>query len=228
MTFEELRQKNIALFAELKTNSNVLVIESNETFEDLSEDDKEWEISGIKEAYNLVLPEKMRELLYLDSVHICWHYVIDGRKETGGEFRLKRTQTIFVNIPKTAFADDLTPWGKSLYKEGYRFFDAHPNAGDGIFMAIKIENGTVADPVWYVDVIHEDMWPLELDYPQYIEHSLYLKGLYKWQYLFAKMNFRGLDFDISSLRRKLEDYPRLFPGYDVSEYLKRYKERGGE
>lgn len=212
----------------MHNNSNITVIEFNGIFEKILKEDKNWEINAIKKGSKVVLPDKMVEIFLGDGVNICWHYQIDDRKETGGEFDIKGTEAIFIDIPKTTFADDLTDWAKSRYKEGYRFFDAHPHAGDGICMALQIENVTVADPVWYVDVIHEDMWPLELDYPQYSEHSLYLKGMYHWQYLFAKRNFRGLDFDISSLRRRLEDYPRLFPGYDVSEYLKRYKERGGE
>jgi hypothetical protein len=69
---------------------------------------------------------------------------------------------------------------------------------------------------------------MQLNYAEYIEHSLYLKGMYDWQKLFIDEPLNAWGVDLSLLKKRLEDYPKLFSGYDMSSYLKLYKEKGGK
>ncbi len=108
---------------------------------------------------------------------------------TGGEANIKPTSSMLVDTSKTAFSNSLTDYGKKLYQEGYRFFDSHPHAGDGIVAAIKIEKNSIADSVFMVDIIHEEISEMVIDYSAYIDHTIKLKGLYDWQYLFMKDDF---------------------------------------
>ena len=224
MKYLEMREKFLKLKREL-SGPNIEIINIFTDFETTEADDLDLIRNGIKRRHDVILPDNMREMLLPSNINICWNYTIEGRKETGGEFSFDTTSYIFVNSAKTDFADRLTKWEKKMYNQGYRFFDSHPNAGDGKTTALLLENGTVAGNVWYCDILHEKRWEMELNYAEYIEHSILLKGLYYWQFLFIDDPFIVLDFDISSLYRRLEDYPRLFPHIDVTEYLRRYDER---
>jgi hypothetical protein len=226
MNFIEIRNQFISLFNSLKKES-IQVYNNFEKFELVTKEDKELIVKDIEDSYKIEFDPRMKEIL-IPNLSICWHYNINGKNETGGEFNLRGTPALLNDTSKTSFSDSLTSYGKKLYKDGYRFFDSHPNAGDGFFAAIQIEKNTITDTVWFVDIIHENIEPMELDYPAYIEHTIKLKGLYDWQYLFMEDNLNNLDFDITPLRKRLEDYPKLFPGSDVSEYMKLYKEKGGE
>lgn len=227
MDFSDFRKLFIDVFEQISTNPWVRIIENSSSFEDLSQDDIQWIIEKVERSYGVKISPEMNRLIFPNKAYLCWHYEMQGQRQTGGEFNFKTTLAHYVDTTKTDFVNKLTDYGKALYKQGYRFFDSHPHAGDGIHIALRIENATVSPNVWYVDIIHEEAWELNLDYPSYIEHSINLKGLYDWQYLYTNMDFRGLEFDISPLRRRLEDYPKLFPGSDVSEYLRRYNDRHG-
>jgi hypothetical protein len=227
MDFLKLRQSFINILEQIDTNPRIIIIDSYKNFEDLPKDYIDWTIDKVKRSYGINIPPLMNQLIFPDNIFLCWHYEINEQRQTGGEVNFKATISQYIDTTKTDFAHKLTEYSKKLYEAGYRFFDSHPNAGDGIQIALKIEKDTLAPNVWYVDVIHENKRSLELDYPSYVEHSINLKGLYEWQYLFMDVDFRGLDFDISPLRRRLEDYPKLFPGSDVNEYLKRYNDRHG-
>lgn len=227
MEFLNFRQLFVDTYIEIAKNPLVSVLKCSSDFEILSTEEIEWILQKVESNDGVKIPNEMKHLVLPDNAFLCWHYQMHGQKQTGGEFNLKATVAQYVDTTKTDFADTLTNYGRKLYKSGFRFFDSHPHAGDGIQIALKIENATVSSNVWYVDIIHEEAWELNLDYPSYIEHSIKLKGLYDWQYLFTDMDFRGLEFDISPLRKRLEDYPKLFPGADVNEYLKRYKDRHG-
>lgn len=227
MEFAEFRQLFITVFGNVTTNPSVITIESSADFELLSPEDIEWTLEEIERSYGTKIPQDMSQLIFPDNTILCWHYNLRGQKHTGGEFNFRSTFGQFVDTTKTDFADTITEYEQKLYRQGYRFFDSHPHAGDGMMAALKIEKNTVKGNIILVDVVHEDMWELDLNYPGYIDHTLKLKGLYEWQYLFMDVDFRGLDFDIALLRKRLEDYPKIFEGEDVSEYLKRYNDRHG-
>jgi hypothetical protein len=181
------------------------------------------------EKYDKVkLPSYFKEIVFTDTFQLYWKYTRDNNVTTGGEFIYKTPMEVFIDKSRKGLAHQLTSYGTTLYKEGYRFFDGHPHAGDGIEFAIKIENGTIADTVWYVHIIHEEIYPMQLNYAEYIEHSLYLKGMYDWQKLFIDEPLNAWGVDLSLLKKRLEDYPKLFSGYDMSSYLKLYKEKGGK
>jgi hypothetical protein len=227
MKYLEIVNNFISMIKYLKSENNIINVENNSKLNILSNEDRNLIIEDISTEYKLILNNSFKEII-IPNIIICWHYKMNEKITTGGEINLKRTPSLFVDTSKTSFSDSLTKYGKKLYDEGYRFFDSHPHAGDGFFAAIQIEKNTITDTVWFVDIIYENIEPMELDYLAYIEHTIKLKGLYDWQYLFMEDNLNNLDFDITPLRKRLEDYPKLFPGSDVSEYMKLYKEKGGE
>lgn len=161
-------------------------------------------------------------------LNICWHYKIDTKKYTGGELSLAGTQSLFVNSAESSFSSKLTTFGKKLYKKGYRFFDSNPNAGDSQVFSLLLKNNEIAPNIYRVDLKENELFEMEIDYFEYVEHCIALKGLYGWQYLFEDINFKLFDFDTSNIGKRLQDYTKLFPGSDVREYLKRYEERGGQ
>ncbi len=225
MNFIEIRNHFINLFNSVKKD-NILILTIFEEFDLVTKEDKELIIQDIEESYKIEFDMKMKEIL-IPNLSVSWHYNINGKIETGGEFNLRGTPALLNDTTQSSFSDTLTDFGKKLYKKGYRFFDSHPNAGDGFFAAIQIDKNIITDTVWFVDIIHENIEPMDIDYPAYIEHTIKLKGMYDWQYLFMDDNLNNLDFDITPLRKRLEDFSKLFSGSDVSEYLKLYNEKGG-
>ncbi len=184
--------------------------------------------SMTEDHFSIELPDSFKTILFSDPFELSWNYKLNNQLITGGEISIRMIDGILVDTTKTDFADRLTKYEKKIYADGFRFFDAHPHAGDGKKAAIKVENGTIVDKVWYVHTIHEEMWPMELNYSEYIEHTLHLKGLYNWQYLFIDKKLDSWGFDLSLLGKRLKDYTQLFPESDVTRYSQLYKDKGGK
>ncbi|MFJ2202817.1 hypothetical protein ACIQPP_49155 [Streptomyces violaceusniger] len=88
--------------------------------------------------------------------------------------------------------------------------------------------------IWYCDIadIGGDPYPpgyikLDLSYSQYLEAPLLAKGVFGWQYLYAKMSLR--DTSWSNVRNRLkvmvDVFPELFPQYDYTELRERFEAR---
>jgi hypothetical protein len=226
MNYKLFNDTMLNIIEKLKNNNSVKLIEHRYNPDEPTQDDIDWVIEEIKDLFNIILPDYMQIFIVQDNSIICWHYNLENSvNKPGGEFFFCDFGAHFVDTTETAFADTLTPYGTKLYKQGYRFFDSQPNAGAGNVTALKLENGTVAPKVYFIDLIHEDILEMEIGYPEYIDHSLKLKGLYDWQYLFCDIDFKGLDFDISPLKERLNHYKIIFPDIDITEYIKRYNER---
>ncbi len=228
MKYDEFYNRVIKLNNDIVGNENIDLYEKPKELHKFTESEIQQYFSMCEEDNNLKLPDYFKEILFSDHYEIYWKYTINNTKKTGGELLFWTPMEILVNTLETDFSDKLTNYGKRIYQQGYRLFDGHPHTGDGIQMAIQIKNGSITDRVWYVHTIHEEMWPLELNYGQYIEHSLYLKGMFGWQYLFIDKRLDAWGVDLTLLGQRLADYPKLFPGTDISQYLKIYKDKGGK
>lgn len=227
MDYKNIKSEYEKIIKTMNDNKNITVKDSSKEILDVTEEELLTINQMIEKKNNIKLNVDIKRCYIPNTIVLCWHYNIDGRIETGGEFKLEETYSSYTNPLKSDFADRLLPFEKELYQDGYRYFDAFPHAGSGTGVMLKIEKGTVYNKTYYVNPIYEDIMEIELDYPGYIKECFKLKGLYLWQYLFGHANLRGLRFDISFLKKSLEDYAILFPDFDVSEYLQRYKERGG-
>ncbi|WP_010521972.1 hypothetical protein [Aquimarina agarivorans] len=212
-------------------HESIHLVENNihlDTFTEVTEQDRDIVFKDLADSFKLNLSPTLKEIMIPLTIHLCWHYELDGVKETGGEFNLKRTPSLFSNTAISAFKDALNPFEKELYMEGYRFFDGHPHAGDTQVFSILLQDDKIAPNVYCIDLKSKELSSMEIDYFQYLDHALFLKGLYGWQYLFQDIDFREFEFETSNIGRRIRDYPKLFSESDVSEYLKRYKDRGGE
>jgi len=185
---------------------------------ELTKDDIEIILKILTRRYKIANSDCFNNLFFTDGYYIIWKYTLNKEELDGGEINLAPSSSFLVNTLESASANKLLEFEKGLYKQGFRYFDS---AGELKF-AITIEGETINPQVHLVDAVHEDLVSLELDYPEYIEHSLKLKGLYGWQYLFTAYGFDHFEVDFLDLLQRLEDYKKLFPKSDVSEYIKRY------
>ncbi len=53
---------------------DVIVIENNEEFESLNDDDLLWEYNNIKKLYKIELPGTIKEIYMGNNITFCWHY----------------------------------------------------------------------------------------------------------------------------------------------------------
>lgn len=224
MDYKEFNEKILTMFSELKNNQSILVeVCQDSSFVPMDESRKEKIIEVNEIMHDLTIPEDIVNLSFNNNLKVFWGYKLESEKLEGGEFNFVASAGVYDDVTKSDFADELSDFEKDLYKQGYRYFDSRPDFGDGINYAMKIEGDSVVPTVWFVDSIRDELLPLEVDYPEYIKHSIKLKGLYQWQYLYLAGGFANFDnVDYSPLRKRLEDYSKLFPNIDVSEYLARY------
>jgi hypothetical protein len=189
-------------------------------FMEISSYDRELAYTDMAESSNLVLPEMFKEIIFPQTIHLNWSFIVSEKQHNGGEFNLFFTPAVFVNTLNTDFVYKLSNFEKKLYKEGFRFIDSHPNAGDAIIFAIKITDRTISSNIWQIDLKTQLKMPLNIDYFEYVNHSIILKGLYDWQLLFMDYNYDGFERDLLNLKFRLDSFASLFPKIDISYYQK--------
>lgn len=153
-----------------------------------------------------------------------WETVSVDRPLTG-EFGLKNLYTSITTGPP-GIARDFPSEGDRRLASELRVLDDQSEGGAGSFAALRIQPGTFVPEVWYFTVAH-GFHKLDVGYTEYLDLLLMTKGVYGWQYLFADVSLREVQFlhVRNRLTGMLGIFPEIFPAYDYSQLRVRLEER---
>ncbi|OKI32681.1 hypothetical protein A6A29_19540 [Streptomyces sp. TSRI0281] len=142
-----------------------------------------------------------------------------------GEFHIIHIAEAVVRGPQRSPIHPATTETGRLIEE-FRIFETHPVGGTGTYSALRLTHNEDSPEIWYFD-IRQGPSRLHINYSDYLDVMLLTRGLYDWQYLFAKpdKDNYGMSVSLPYLRDGLAFLAREFAGDDLSDLLDRLAER---
>ncbi len=178
------------------------------------------DMKAIKNYSDINLPVEIQATyMSTPNYYLKWGYRDqDYNFIIGGEFCLYSLyHAIIENEPQ---ANDEDPPVEQGDVAAFRFFDTHLWTGDNYRAAIKLSGKSIEPRVYIDETGFFRFQPLEMSYPEYMEHTLKLAGLYDWQYLFWGYA-PAHDPECRELAEGLRVLKEALPGNDYSDYERR-------
>ncbi|GLW13225.1 hypothetical protein Misp01_83530 [Microtetraspora sp. NBRC 13810] len=158
------------------------------------------------------------------SLLFAWR-ALDPFEAIAGEFHIVHIAEAMLRGARTSPIYPATPEEERLV-EASKIFETHPVGGTGTYSALRLTRNQDSPEIWYFD-IRQGPTRLHISYGDYLDVMLRTKGLYGWQYLFAKPdpdNY-GMCVSLPYLRDGLDFLAHEFPDDDLSDLRAKLEER---
>lgn len=158
-----------------------------------------------------------------DEIHVAW------RSTAGplivGEFCLNHIHESFARSILPPDDNTLRSSEREILGDLY-VIDTAPRGGTGNVAGLHSVDGSNFD-VWFYDMGLHRLERLDLDYAEYLDITLVVKGISGWQYLFADidMNSAELHSTAVDLDVMLKAFPEVFPHHDYHPLRARLEAR---
>lgn len=219
----EYEERYVAMLDELTDSSEVEVY--HEERGPLEEGDAADTFQLIADEQGVTLdPSLHRTFLRFEDLSCHWG-VRRGDTYLTGEFMLYHLAAAMLTVGLDIATDD-TPADEAHRISELRLFDDQPRGGGDTLAALRIDPSMTSPEIWYYHGTR-GLFKLDLDYNAYLDFLLITKGAYGWQYLFADVSLRDLDFQAAaeSMENMLEIFPDLFPEHDYAPLRQRLEAR---
>ncbi|MGP4019562.1 hypothetical protein [Saccharopolyspora sp. 5N708] len=180
----------------------------------------------IAEEFPGVALDPTLDRCFLRFEAVSGHWGIErGDMYLTGEFSVRHLGAAMFATAEDLETEESTEFEAQLCEE-LRPFDEHPKGGGGTLAGLRIQPGVASPQVWFYNGT-SSFYQLDLDYCEYLDALLVTKGTYGWQYLFADVDGRNMDFQFAAegLRNMLRVFPEIFPDYDYEPFQARLAER---
>jgi hypothetical protein len=204
------------LVSDLQNNTAVTIVKKSENITPVHVKTIERFQKIVKQKSGFYISEDLLEFIDISNgLQLYWTYDLGERNQGSGEFKLLSLFEVFGFEQPQIGSPNMAEKEIAFLKQ-FRIFDDQSLSGEGML------SGFVGDTIAELKIyfyVKGDVFPMKLNYEQYLIEMLNLKGFTGWQYLYCDLaNAKDKPRILERLSRNLSNLKILFPSENFNQY----------